>query len=126
MQILSDKFKNMENQNTSQPKVSEQKSEKTNSMVMGILAYLGILIVIPLIVSRNKPFVKFHIKQGLILLAIDIILWFIKSWFWVLIPLINLFEVAVFVLVIIGIINVAHKKEKALPIVGSLSKYFTF
>lgn len=90
---------------------------------MGILAYLGILVVIPFIVAKDDPFVKFHIKQGLVLFVIDIIVWFIAGSYmvWSFWPLLQLLNLCILVLTIIGIINVAQGKEKDLPIVGSLA-----
>jgi uncharacterized membrane protein len=98
----------------------------TNETVMGVLAYLGILVIIPLLVSMNDPFVKFHAKQGLVLFCIEVVISAIGFGFppfWMIINLINL---AVLVLVIIGIVNVAQHQQKELPIVGSLATYFTF
>ena len=113
----------MDNQNKSQHSTQNTKVEVDNSTVMGILSYLGILVVIPLIVSKNNSFVKFHTKQGLVLLAVEIILWIAMRIAWVLMPLIGLLELVVFIFAIIGIINVVEKKEKELPFIGSFSKH---
>ena len=94
---------------------------------MGILCYLGILVVIPLFVPKDIPLVKFHIKQGLALFIIDIVVWFVLGAFiwqlWMLAQLINL---GILVLVIMGIINVVKGRQQELPLVGSLAKYLTF
>jgi len=94
---------------------------------MGILSYLGILVIIPLLVAKGDPFVKFHIKQGLVLLIIEIAMWFVVGvflWqFWMFLQLINL---ATLVLAIIGIVNVVQGKEKELPLVGSLAHMLPF
>ncbi|OHA21028.1 MAG: hypothetical protein A2849_01690 [Candidatus Taylorbacteria bacterium RIFCSPHIGHO2_01_FULL_51_15] len=91
-------------------------------MALGILSYLGILLVIPFLVSRNDPFVRFHLKQGMVLLVIEVILWILSGMFYGLISLINLLELGVIILAIIGIVNVLQRKEKELPLVGSFSK----
>ncbi len=93
-------------------------------ILMGILAYLSVFIVIPYAFAKNDPFVKFHIKQGLVLISINVIIWALNNIFWELRPLIGLLNILVFILVIIGIINVAKKKQKELPLVGSFAKYF--
>ncbi len=94
---------------------------------MGILSYLGILVLIPLFVSRKDAFVKFHAKQGLVLLIIEAIAWILIGSFWgPLWILFRLIKLGVFILSIIGIINVLNKKEKELPIVGSWAKNFNF
>lgn len=91
-----------------------------------IIAYIGPLVVISYLVSKDDPFVKFHIKQGLVLLVINIAAWLVASMFWplyILYPFVNL---AILLLVVIGIVNVVNDREKELPIVGKFSKYFTF
>lgn len=92
---------------------------------MAILAYLGILIIIPLLTdARNDSFVKFHIKQGLTLLVffavgflINIIpiLGLLIHFFWFLVGLI---------FVVIGVLNAAAGKERPLPIIGQYADAF--
>lgn len=91
---------------------------------MGILAYLGPLVIISYITSKDDPFVKFHIRQGLVLLVIEVVIWFAGMVFWPLWALIPFINIAVLVLAIIGIINVVNGQEKSLPLVGSYSKHF--
>lgn len=96
---------------------------------MAILAYIGILILIPFLVEKNDPFVKFHIKQGLVLFIIEVIIWvilYMGFFFYMLWPLIQLINLCVLVLAIIGIVNAAQGKEKELPLVGSFAHSFTF
>ena len=97
-----------------------------NKILMGILAYIGILVIIPFLVSKNDPFVKFHIKQGLVLLAIEIAIWLVGSFMWQLWPLLQLVNLGVLVLAIVGIVNVIKNMQKELPLVGSFAKNFTF
>jgi len=102
-------------------------NEKSSNTLMGILAYLGPLIIISYLVAKDNPFVKFHIKQGLILVIINLILWiFAPNSYWHRNPIVDILNLAILVLAIIGIVNVVQKKEKMLPIVGSLSSYFKF
>ena len=96
------------------------------NMLMGILSYLGPLVIVSFIVAKEDPFVKFHIKQGLVLLVIEVGLWILGGILWPVATLVAIVDIALLVLVIIGIINVVQGKETALPVVGSLSKYFTF
>lgn len=103
--------------------------EKGNKTLMGVLAYIGILVLIPLFMEKKDSFVKFHIKQGLVLLIIEIALYIVyRMFFWsfftfTIMPLLNL---AIIILAILGIINVVQKKERALPFVGQFAKYFSF
>ncbi len=95
-------------------------------MIMGILAYLGILIIIPFIVSPKDPFVKFHLKQGLLLVIIEAILWILFPMFGSFYMIRRILDLAVLVLVIMGIINVVQGKEKELPLIGHLAHKFNF
>jgi uncharacterized membrane protein len=106
----------------------EQKSQNTISQnkLMGILAYLGILVLIPFFVSKDDQFVKFHVKQGLVLFILWIIVWFLHSMLWELYAVWNLINIAVFIFVIFGIVHVVKGKQKELPFVGQFAKYFTF
>src|ERR1700733_6223614 len=100
-------------------------AKKGNELVMAILAYIGILVVIPYLVSKDDPFVKFHIKQGLVLLCIEIVVWIAGVIAWMLWPLLDIVNLATLILSIIGIITATQHKEKALPIVGQYSRYFS-
>lgn len=83
---------------------------------MAIVAY--ILFFIPLLTdAKNDPFVKYHVKQGLVLF----IAWFAVtavSW----LPMVFLFAWALYiglvVLLIIGIMNAIGGKETPLPLIG--------
>lgn len=97
-----------------------------NRTLMGILSYLGILVVIPLMMAKDDSFVKFHAKQGLVLAIIGVATWFVGMYMWSLWAILNLVNLAVIILSIIGIVNVVNGKENEIPVVGSLAKHFTF
>lgn len=107
------------------PPHDETSHAHANATLMAVLAYLGILILIPFLMSKDDPFVKFHIRQGLVLVIIELIVWFIGSMFfynlWQLVQLVNL---ATLILAIIGIVNVINHKEAELPVVGSWAHAF--
>ena len=94
--------------------------------LMGILAYLGILVLIPLFAAKESKFARFHTNQGLILCICGIILYLIcrilLAISWKLAALVGIFlwiiEVALLILAIIGIINVVKGRAKELPLVG--------
>ena len=99
---------------------------KGKNIGMAILAY--IIFFIPLLTDAKKdPFVKYHVKQGLVIFIAWIIVYilsYIIPWqFWIIDRLLNL---AVFVLMIIGIIAASKGEEKPLPIVGKLGEQFKF
>lgn len=107
------------------PTATSEKVEATtdNSTLMGILCYLGILLIIPYLMAKDNAFVKFHLQQGLVLVAIEVIVYVLGMTsffygFWALLSLVNL---GVIVLSIIGIVNVVQKKQVALPLTGLLA-----
>lgn len=103
-------------------------SSADQGTLFGVLSYLGPLVIISFLMAKDNSFVKFHIKQGAVLFVIEIIIWIISSmfWlyqFWMILNLVNLF---VLVLSIVGIINVVQHKEKELPLIGQFGRYFKF
>ncbi len=103
---------------------SQEKKDSSSVNMIAILSYLGILLIIPLMTSRNDDFVKYHVKQGIVLLvtavAISLIAWFpIIGW------IAGFFAwIGCVILAIIGIINVVQGKKKQLPIIGQFADKF--
>jgi uncharacterized membrane protein len=93
-----------------------------NRVLMGILSYIGVLVLIPYLMEKNDPFVKFHIKQGVVLVIIEIILWVVGSMFWGFWFILQIVHLGTIILSIIGIVNVVQNKETELPLVGSFAK----
>ena len=101
-----------------------KQASKGKNVGMAILAY--IIFFIPLLTEAKKdPFVKYHIKQGLVIFIAWIIVgmlgYFLPWGLWMVARLLNL---AVFVLMIIGIMAAAKGEEKPLPIIGKFGKQF--
>lgn len=97
-----------------------------NSTLMGILSYLGPLVFIPLITEKENAFVRFHVRQGLVLFVIEAALWVLGSMLFIhfLWPLVSIINLACLILSIIGILNVINKKQVALPLVGQFADKF--
>ena len=114
----------MDEQTQGEGQVHQPKPE--HKTLMGVLSYLGILIIIPFLMAKDDPFVKFHIKQGLLLVIVEIAVWVLGSSMWQLWMLLNLVNLATLVLSIIGIVNVVQGNQKELPLIGGLAKNFTF
>ncbi len=102
---------------------SAQTSEG-NTKLMAILAYIGPLVIISYLVAKDDPFVKFHIKQGLVLFVIEVALWVFSSMLFVIWPLVQIIHLAILILAIIGIVNAAKEQEKELPLVGKFASHF--
>jgi len=93
---------------------------------MAVIAYL--IFFVPLLTdAKDDPFVKFHVKQGLTLFIAYLIAWAVGmipfiGWF-ILLPILN---VALFILLIVGIIRAAQGEQKPLPIIGKYGESFKF
>ena len=96
---------------------------------MAILAYFGILVIIPILAAKESKFARFHSNQGLIL-CIAAILYSVAysilssvilsiSWhlYW-LVSIIGLLGFAFLIWFVIGIINAAQGTAKELPLIG--------
>lgn len=94
---------------------------------MAILAYLGILIIIPFLTeAKNDPYVKFHLRQGITLIisfVVAMVIGYIPVLGWILAPLLMLFNC---IMIIIGVINAATGKQKELPLIGHYARNFNF
>lgn len=86
-------------------------------------SYLGPLVVIPFLTNKEDPFTKFHIKQGLVLLVIYLILWVFQGFMYFLMPLFQLINFGLLILSIIGIVYTLQRKEKELPLVGQFAAH---
>lgn len=99
---------------------------------MGVLAYLSILVLIPLLAAPKSKFARYHTNQGLILLILEIITGVLQGFLHFMftavvdIPIINiifsiifyLIDIVYLLLIILGIVNVVQGKAKQLPIIG--------
>lgn len=125
----------MDEQNTKQiPQSNTQKADQTPK-IWAIIAYL--LFFVPLLTeSKNDPFVKFHVKQGLILFLAFVVFWLVFAILGsllgplaiirVLYPIQTIVNLGLLALMIIGIYNAATMKEKPLPLIGSFANMFKF
>jgi len=103
---------------------TDQKGSMSSNTLMGILSYIGPLVIISYLAAKDDPFVKFHIRQGLVLLVIEVVVWILGMILWPLWFLLNVINIVVLVLAIIGIVNVTKNQQKNLPLVGSYARYF--
>ncbi len=95
-----------------------------NNTLMAVLAYIGPLVIVSYLVAKDNPFVKFHIKQGLVLFVAEVVLWFLRMTFWQLWFIYSIIHFCVIILGIFGIVNAFQGKMKELPLVGEYGKHF--
>ena len=94
---------------------------------MGVLAYLGILVLIPLFAAKNSPFARFHCNQGIVLALAEVLAGIVLGigrnlpligWIFRLVG--SLASVLWIVLAVIGIVNAINGRAKELPIIGGI------
>ncbi|MDD3085314.1 MAG: hypothetical protein PHU32_05510 [Candidatus ainarchaeum sp.] len=117
---------NQDNSSSNQNQKDSLKDKNQKNTGMAIVAY--IIFFIPLLTeSKNDPFVKYHVKQGLLIfigwILISIISWILPWQLGIIVTILNL---SVFVLMIIGIMSAAKGEQKPLPIIGKFGEQFKF
>lgn len=107
-------------------------NDVANNKVMGILAYLGILVLIPILAAKESKFARYHSNQGLLLLITSIVLYVVAIVLTIVLAMVDprlamigsLLSLGVFLVVlgglILGIINVVNGVCKPLPVIGNL------
>ena len=90
---------------------------------MGVLAYLGPLVLIPLLIARTSPQVQLHLKQGIVLLLGEFIVFCLIQvmLFFLLPPFVTVFNFVFMVFSLWGIGTVVMGSTKELPIIGTLA-----
>ncbi|MBQ2941256.1 MAG: hypothetical protein IJD97_03360 [Clostridia bacterium] len=92
--------------------------------VMAVLAYLGILVLIPILAAPKSAYARYHANQGLVLWITEIILSVVSA-ILAFIPFIGtiigtILSAILLILAIIGIVNAATGKAKELPLIGKI------
>ena len=126
-------------ENTSQTPINQPK-KADDKKIMGILSYISFLCLIPLFTKKDDNFVYFHAKQGLVLFGLEVIVYVIYrilvailigsiiGWglLSILTLIVNLLNIGLLVLSIIGIINVVQNQKKGLPLIGKFAEKIKF
>jgi uncharacterized membrane protein len=105
-------------------------SADDNTTLMGILAYLGPLVIVPYLMAKDNAFVQFHVKQGFVLFGIELAIYVVSGFIFfsamMLYPILSLLNLGCIILSIIGIVYVVQRKQDLLPVVGPLAKHVPF
>lgn len=103
-----------------------------NNKIMAVIAYIGILFLVPLLAAKESKFARFHTNQAIVLLiaeiAVGFVLGVVSAILLAISPVLailsSLLSAAVsivsIVFTIIGIVNAATGKAKELPLIGSI------
>lgn len=115
--------------NTADTTAGFDPADVEKNKVMGVLAYLGILVLIPIFAAKDSPFARYHANQGLILclaaivygVAMSVLVSVILAISWrlyFLVKILRLLNIVFAVFCVIGIVNVVNGRAKELPIIG--------
>ena len=100
--------------------VTPDQNDVQSNKVMAILAYFGILFLIPLFAAKESPFARYHANQGLVLVLFTFVC-YILAWIPKLGWISYIGYLIGFVFFIIGVINAAGGKMKPLPLIGKIT-----
>ncbi len=93
---------------------SMDKNDIEKNKVMAILAYFGILVLIPILAAKDSKFAQFHANQGLLVFILSIAISILSA----IVSFLGILSIATLALAIIGIVNAAQGKAKELPFIG--------
>ena len=99
--------------------MDETPKKETNTMAL--ISYIGPLCLIPFLQKTQDEFVKFHMKQGMVIFAGELITWIIVAILPILWLLGNLVGIFWLVLSILGIMNVVKIEKKEIPLIGKFA-----
>lgn len=115
--------------NTADTTAEFDQQDINNNKVMAILAYFGILVLVPILGAKESKFARFHANQGLVLCVCGCAVWLVVSiltsilaWrlYWLISIISFVLWVILLILAVIGIINAANGKAKQLPVIGNI------
>jgi uncharacterized membrane protein len=109
--------------------VAPDPADVEKNKVMAILAYVGFLVLVPILAAKESPFAKYHANQGLVLclggIAVAIVSGILS-----LIPFVGFcavcglfpaLSIAWLVFAILGILNAVNGQMKPLPLFPSIT-----
>lgn len=108
-----------------------ERADIQNNKLMAALAYMGILVLIPIFAAKESKFARFHARQGLLLLIAGIlcsVCYFVLSFIvlsvswrlYFIVRIAGMGSYAFLVLAVIGISNAVSGKVKKLPVIGNI------
>ena len=125
---MAEELENKPVENNAQTEVTPE--DVQNNKVFAILAYFGILVLVPILAAKESKFARFHANQGLVLFIAEVawvIIYYVLltlfgmiagglALMWIFIGSLVCIGFAVFA--IIGIIYAAQGNTKPLPLFG--------
>ncbi len=90
--------------------------------LMASLSYIGVFVLIPIVSSATKnPFIKFHAKQGLVILVGEIVAIIASGW----VPSVGgLLFALMLIASIFGLFTSLHREKRYIPVIGTIADLF--
>ena len=116
--------------NTADTTADFDKADIEQNKVMGILAYLSWLVLIPIFAAPKSKFARFHANQGLVLAITEVAWWIVTAILNAILyaiswrlgslvgTLLGLVNLVFLVMLVLGIVNAANGRAKELPVIG--------
>ncbi len=97
---------------------------ENNSKLFAIISYIWVLCIVTILCAKDDEFARYHANQGLVLLITNVIV-SIAGGILTIIPIVGgilalALSIALFVLMILGILNAANGKMQPLPFIGGI------
>lgn len=104
-----------------------------NNRVMAVLAYLGVLVLVPAFAARDSRYARFHTNQGLVLFIAgvawfilrSILSWILGAVWWPVSSFINgalnILSLVFLVYIVLGIVHAVRGEAKHLPFIGKIT-----
>jgi len=92
-----------------------------DNKVYAAMSYLTVLVLIPLFSKKDDPFINFHIRQGLVILAGLIIAVIASVWITI---IGNLLALILLILNIIALIQALQGNQWRAPVIGKIADSF--
>lgn len=89
--------------------------------LMAALSYVGVLVFVPLLVSKDDPFVRWHVQQGLVVLAGLVLALVAAAWVAV---VGNVLFLVLMVVDIIALVQALLGRRWRIPGIGQLAEKF--
>lgn len=118
--------------------VDDEAKDAQDNKIMGILAYLSWLVLVPIFDAKDSKYAKFHANQGVVLAAGELAIWILQAIVRAIFPyhysatllytrgpiygilsaVFWIAQIGLYVLAIIGLLAAIKGEKKELPLIG--------
>ncbi|MFH1354484.1 MAG: hypothetical protein ABIH36_04370 [bacterium] len=89
--------------------------------LLAALSYVGVLVLAPLLMGRNNSFVRWHAKQGLVILIGMVVALMAAAWM----PVVgNVLFLVLLIVSVIGLVQALLGRSWRIPIIGQIADSF--